>query len=336
VGEPSPNASPGDPDPIGTGPADGVPTDDVPPSHLTVLKRRIVERLHRYEDVPVVGLGSGLVRRDSESGGSMIGSAIAFRLFVFFIPLLLLIVGLAGFLGDHVDPRTVDREAGISGGLATQIQQAFHQSDRGPWVITLLGLLGIISTGRALSRVLQSASCQAWDLPLEQRSPVRVVGAIAGLVGCMGLVAILVSRARADLGAGVASVSFLPAFIIYGVAWLVISALLPHGTEDPGALLPGALFVAGVLTGMHAVSELYLPSQFTHASELYGAMGATIVTLGWFFFLGRAVVIGMELNPVIYERYGSVSTLFFSLPVLRLIPRRSARIRRIFDLEPPA
>jgi hypothetical protein len=31
-----------------------------------------------------------------------------------------------------------------------------------------------------------------------------------------------------------------------------------------------------------------------------------------------------------------VSTLVFSLPLLRVLPRRSARIRRFFDLDPPA
>ena len=92
--------------------------------------------------------------------------------------------------------------------------------------------------------------------------------------------------------------------------------------------------MAGVLTALHAVSELYLPDRFSHASELYGAIGATVVTLGWFFIVGRAIVVAMELNPVVYERYGSISGFLFSLPVMRTIPRRSARVRRFFDLPP--
>ncbi|MGZ4728184.1 MAG: hypothetical protein ACXWB2_10740, partial [Acidimicrobiales bacterium] len=102
---------------------------------------------------------------------------------------------------------------------------------------------------------------------------------------------------------------------------------------DPGALLPGALWVAAVFTALHAVSELYLPDRFSHASQLYGVIGTTVVTLGWFFIIGRAVVVAMELNPVVYERYGSISTLFFSLPVVRILPRRSPRLRRFFDLD---
>ena len=83
---------------------------------------------------------------------------------------------------------------------------------------------------------------------------------------------------------------------------------------------------------MQAVSQFYLPGNLARAGELYGAVGTTVVTLGWFFILGRMVVVGMVLNSVIYERYGSVSTLLFSLPLLRILPRRSERLRRFFDL----
>ena len=297
------------------------------------MKERILARVRRYESVPVVGLGASLFQRDTETGGSMVGSALAFRLFLFFVPLLLVLVGVAGFVGRHVDPDQLNHSVGISGGLGDQIRTAFSQSGRGPWVITAVGLLGLLTTGRSLSRVLLSASSNAWKLPIERKASIRLVGAVAGLVCGMGLVALLVNRARADLGLAAAGLSLGPAFVLYAIAWLVVSLLLPRGTDDPGALLPGAVLLAGVLTGLHAVSELYLPDRFSNAGELYGVIGTTVVTLGWFFIIGRAMVVAMELNPVVYERYGSVSTLFFSLPVVRIVPRRSARVRRFFDLD---
>lgn len=104
-----------------------------------------------------------------------------------------------------------------------------------------------------------------------------------------------------------------PALVIYGLAWLGVSMMLPHATQDPGALLRGSLLVALIITAMHAASELYLPDRLSRASQLYGAIGTTIVTLGWFFILGRGIVLAMELNAVIYERYGSISKVVFSL-----------------------
>ena len=57
------------------------------------------------------------------------------------------------------------------------------------------------------------------------------------------------------------------------------------------------------------------------------------LTLGWFFILGRGIVLAMELNAVIYERYGSISKVVFSLPFFRVLARKSARLRRFFGLQ---
>jgi uncharacterized BrkB/YihY/UPF0761 family membrane protein len=92
------------------------------------------------------------------------------------------------------------------------------------------------------------------------------------------------------------------------------------------------VLVALTITVMHAVSEFYLPDRLDRASQLYGVFGTTVVTLGWFFILGRVIIISIELNATIYDRYGSLSQVAFSLPGLRIMARRSARIRRFFDL----
>jgi len=120
--------------------------------------------------------------------------------------------------------------------------------------------------------------------------------------------------------------------IVYVLAWLGISMLLPRATRDPGALLPGAAVVGLTLDVMHAVSELYIPDNLDRASQLYGAIGSTIVILGWFFILGRAITFANELNAVVYERFGSITTRVFALPVLRVLARKSGRVRKLFDL----
>jgi uncharacterized BrkB/YihY/UPF0761 family membrane protein len=98
-------------------------------------------------------------------------------------------------------------------------------------------------------------------------------------------------------------------------------------------LLPGSALVGATIAGMVAVSQLYVANQLGHASALYGTIGATIVTLGWFFIAGRVIVLGMAINAVVYERFGSISQVVFALPVIRILSRRSARIREFFDLE---
>ena len=46
------------------------------------------------------------------------------------------------------------------------------------------------------------------------------------------------------------------------------------------------------------------------------------------------MVFGMSLDAVIYERFGSISQFVFGLPIVRVLPRKSAWIRNFFDLDP--
>jgi uncharacterized BrkB/YihY/UPF0761 family membrane protein len=294
---------------------------------------RFNELLAKHEHRPLIDVGLRTYRRDREIAGTVVGSAIAFRLFLFFVPLLLLLVGLAGFLRALVDAENLSEEAGVSGALADQIRTAFNQPDSTRWFAVLLGVVGIATTGRSLSKVMIASSSLAWRLTPTTKASLRVIGALIGLVAGIGLLAALVSRVRAEFGVAVTGVSFLIVFIGYVVAWLAVSMLMPRATRDPGVLLPGAVLVGGTLTGMQLVSQLYLPDRLGRASHLYGAVGTTIVTLGWFFIAGRAIVVGMCLNAVIHERFETISRLVFSLPLMRSLAKRSAWIRRFFDLE---
>src|SRR5271165_1401431 len=146
------------------------------------------QRLARYEHIPVVDVLAGTYRRDRESAGPVIGSAIAFRLFLFFVPLLLLLVGMAGFAEDFVDAGEVSRTAGVSGSLGAQIGDAFRQHGFTRWLAVLIGLFGVLTAGRALNRVLQAASAAAWRLPMtETRRSLRAAGGVAGLICGMAL-----------------------------------------------------------------------------------------------------------------------------------------------------
>ncbi len=287
-------------------------------------------RLAAYPPAAVV---LTVTARDKEAAGGVAGSAIAFRLFLFFVPLLLFVIGILGLISGFLSAQDVAHGIGVGGKLSAQIRSALAEPSASRWLATGLGLLGMLTAGRSLSKVLISANAIAWRVPTPKRASLRTVGSVAGLICVMGLLAIVVNHVREDFGLSVASASLLPALVIYVIAWIGVSSYLPRGTTDPGALLPGALVVALTITAMQALSEFYLPDKLSRAGELYGVIGTTVVTLGWFFFLGRAVALSTEINAVVYERYGSVSGPFFSLPLLRILPAKSRRIRHFFDLE---
>jgi uncharacterized BrkB/YihY/UPF0761 family membrane protein len=297
------------------------------------LQRTGASLQDRFGDRPIVDVALGVYRRDREINGTVVGSAIAFRLFLFFIPLLLVVVGVAGFLANVVDPDDINDQAAIGGRLAEQIDTALSQPTQTRWVATAGGLVGVATAGYSLSKVLVAASTLAWGLHERPKASPRIVGVLAGLIAGIGIIAAITNRIRTELGIGVASFSFLAAFLIYLVAWVIISMMLPRATTDVAAMLPGAALVSLTLTAMQAISQLYLPGRLSRASALYGTFGATVVTLGWFFFLGRSIVVGFSVNAVISERFGTIAKFVFSWPLLRILPRRSALIRRVFRLD---
>ena len=83
-------------------------------------KRRLAEGRGRFEqwfsehrDHTLVDVGLRLYTRDKEAAASVVGSAIAFRLFLFFVPLVLLVVGALGFVSSQIDNSELS-DAGIS------------------------------------------------------------------------------------------------------------------------------------------------------------------------------------------------------------------------------
>jgi uncharacterized BrkB/YihY/UPF0761 family membrane protein len=301
-------------------------------STATTTQQHAQRLFEQHRDRPLVDLGLRLATRDREAAGTVVGSAIAFRLFLFFVPLVLFIVGIAGFTARWVGRQQVE-DAGITGNLAEQINSALSQPTASRWIATLLGLFGVITAGRTLTKVMSVASCLAWRLPVTTKASIRTMGAFVGYILASGLISALVNRIRQDLGLGIASISFVAAVCIYALLWMLLSLLLPRATPDPGAALPGAVLMGVTIAGLQAVSQLYLPDRFDRASELYGAIGAAIVVLGWFFIVGRATILSLVLNAVIYERFGSISRIVFAFPVLRILPRRSERVRRYFGLD---
>jgi uncharacterized BrkB/YihY/UPF0761 family membrane protein len=293
----------------------------------------VKQQLERFQGRPVGAFVIRVWERDGVAAGNLLGSALAFRLFLFFLPLVLFVVGLVGVAASLIDAEMMIETASVSGALAAQVHSAFEQSNTAAWLAIASGLFGMATGGRALTRALLGASALAWQTPARRRATVRVIGTVVGLFVSLALMAALVGKVRAASGVAVTSLSLLGASAVYAVAWLLIAQALPRATTDPGANIPGAVLVGGSLAGLQGVTQLVLPGQISSASQLYGAIGSTIAILGWFFILGRVMVFSFVLNAVVFERLGSVSSFVFGLPVLRALPRRFAVVARFFDLD---
>ena len=83
-------------------------------------------RRQATERLPFFGIAVRVYERDKHAAGTLLGSALALRLFLLFVPTVLLLFGVAGILGGSsvVDSSS---DIGIGGALGHEIDSALDQ-----------------------------------------------------------------------------------------------------------------------------------------------------------------------------------------------------------------
>jgi uncharacterized BrkB/YihY/UPF0761 family membrane protein len=274
-----------------------------------------------------------IVERDRTSFGTVVGSAIALRLFVFLLPTTLFLVGVLALVGRGLDPEDINETAGLTASVADQIAAAMLQQPGAGWLALGAGAFGMVTSGRVLARVMIAGSSLAWNAPVRRQGQLRVLRVLLLVMVAFAVSASIVNRVRIAAGIAVGGASILLAIGVYVVLFALLLSVLPSGTRDPGAALPGAALAGGAIGTLQAVTQLYLTRRLSGVSELYGAMGVSAVIVGWLFVFGRILMLAVVVNAVLYERFGSMSQVVFGLPILRILPRRVPAVRRFFDLD---
>jgi uncharacterized BrkB/YihY/UPF0761 family membrane protein len=262
-------------------------------------RQDLTERANEIEArVPAAHSAVRAYQHDRAVGGEIMAGAIAFRGFVFLLPLVLVLVTTLGIAADtgNESPSKVAQQAGISGIAAQSVAQSARVSSGGRWIALFLGLIALYSTSIALARALRIAHALAWGkdvAPMKRgwRAGLVVIGAC--LVA--GFVTQVVSRL--DASSHVAGLLFaLAAVVVYGGMWFGISLLLPHGDADWPALLPGAVLVGVGVLVLHLVTVYYISRRVGRSSMLYGSLGGAVAILGWTYLVGRLTVTSAVLN----------------------------------------
>jgi uncharacterized BrkB/YihY/UPF0761 family membrane protein len=216
----------------------------------------------------------------------------------FFLPVLLLLVGLLDVTG--ISAGNLAEDAGVGTALATEIDKGVERSGAGRWLAVAAGAVGALWAGRSLTKVLVASATLAWQVDPPRR----------------------------------AGTSLIAVAVVYGIAWFLVSLLLPRATSDPSALLPGAVLAGVVMVAVQAFTQLYLPDKLAQASVLFGGFGVAVVTLGSLFLFGRVLVGASLVNAIAWERFGSIAGFVFGLPGIRRLARRFPTLVRFFDLDP--
>ena len=141
------------------------------------------ERYHRLErsrsDHATIDTAFQFVDRDTRTIGSALAGALAFRLFLFVLPLVLVLVGLFDIFGK--DLAKASESMGLHNAAAS-VEDAAEQSGGEWWWLLPLGLYFLYFATSALLKMLQLIHRVVWD-QLEGRvgcGPARSDGCSSG------------------------------------------------------------------------------------------------------------------------------------------------------------
>jgi hypothetical protein len=282
----------------------------------------------------VVDFGADLYDRDKDAHASVLGSAIALRLFLFVVPANVALMGLVGVLrlGSFVED-----DAGASATTGAISAALVGLSWWNALWFFLSGLVLTLMAGRSLAKVLAACAGGAWLMTVRE-SKVKSVAvlALSGVFFADVASTIVFNRLREAGGLPVATLSWVAVMASTMVAWFLVMSSLPRRVRDPGALLPGAAAMAVGYTILQWFMQFYLPNRIARTEDTFGDLAVTVATLGNFFFIGRLMASSYVFTAVVYERWGSLSQLVFALPGLRAVAARSPKLRTYFSLDPVA
>jgi uncharacterized BrkB/YihY/UPF0761 family membrane protein len=249
-------------------------------------------------------------QRELGRGGGLIAGGLAYRLFLWLLPIGLVGSQLLGLWVDANEDSVEDaaREFGIGAAAVASAGDAVATGQSNRVVLLLTGLVLLAWFSAGFVRALQLAYALAWGLPRPRmRKPLYAVLLFNGLFLTVVVASSALAWLREELGLfGILGVLLMIAFQT-GVALLVMW-LLPRRAERWEELVPGALLVA---LGSQAVSVavvFYFAPRIGRYSELYGVLGTAAVLLVWLYVIARLITGGAFLNATLWERRHGGST----------------------------
>ena len=287
------------------------------------------ERTDDLRERGLVEVGTTLYIRDRDAFASVLGSAIALRLFLFVIPANIALVALVHILHlTSVFSSTLESSV-TTGELAANFNEVTFWSQLWTFVSSLALT---VWAGRSLARVLATGSTSAWRMPpATAKLGTKAVLALSALLFAIIAMSAILDKVRDIGGVAISFVGWVGVFAIVTLGWFLLALTLPRPTSDPGAVLPGVLLVALGFTVLQWFMQFYLPRKIEESSDTLGDLSSTVAALGYFFFVGRLVAGSMVLSAVTYERWGSISNQVFDLPGIRQLSAKFPKIRAYFD-----
>ncbi len=244
-----------------------------------------------------------MVDRDGEAGGGIIAGALAYRLFLWLLPLALVAVAGLGLAAEAASesPTETARTLGVSGLVSSSVAKAAEGPGR--WYALAIGIPVLVWVTRSLLRALIVTHRLLWqDVRASAPKPtlratLRLLALLLGF-SAVGAVASALREWSPGPGLLVTLLMLLPSAGI----WLLVTLGLPHRGAHWSALAPGALLGAAGLEVIHLFTAYFIAPYSIEKEGTYGALGAAAALLLGLFVVSRLVVASAVLNATLWER----------------------------------
>ena len=242
--------------------------------------------------------------RDAEVAGGIIAGALAYRLFIWLLPLGLVLVSGLGIAADASSetPKQTAGELGLLGLVSSSIAGSAKSSNR--YYALAIGIPILLYVTRSVLRVLIGAHRLVWRderaaVPKPKMSAsIQLLGMFCLLFVAFGLSMAVGKHTQGVVGVIVAIVMTLP----YAAVWLYITWRLPHRSATWTALIPGAVLFGLGTEVIHVVAEFFIAPYSLAKQGTYGALGLAAVLLLGLFFFSRLIVGAAIVNATLWER----------------------------------
>jgi len=241
---------------------------------------------------------------DARVGGGILAGALAFRLFLFMVPIVYVVFTVLGAASHALgqDPAHLASSAGITGILASTVVKVEQQ---GAWTQIPL-LLGAIAamfiTAGSLLKALYVVHWLIWRVPRVRPAGLGPRLALIGVTLLASALGIAINDARNASGVAGAVIAVFVITALSFAGWWWVSWKLPHAPCPARALIPGALLMAVGADVLQLLTTYWIGHLVARKTSTYGAVGIALAVLLWVYILGRIMVGSAGLNAALWYR----------------------------------
>jgi uncharacterized BrkB/YihY/UPF0761 family membrane protein len=256
------------------------------------------------ETVPGVDAAFGAFGHDRTVGGKLLACAIAYRLFLWLLPMALVITAIAGFVhSGHGDPKEITTSLGMGDYVGNTVNQAAEQADRSRFVVLGIGVFALYSASAAGAKTFVAVNGIIWRTTIRRpRRVFRAAGAFCGTAVLALSVPLGANWIRHASPGDIGLAATLATFLGFAALWFAVAWMLPHRDAPWSSLIVGSLVAAFATQVFHLVSVYFLTNKLKSSSELYGSLGAAAAVLLWLYIIGRLVVANAVINATTWDR----------------------------------